>query len=186
MAHDLRNPLNVIDGRLELLDASGEHRDAIERSTTGIADRITALRELAAAARPVVGPDLLAVSDLIAEAAARGPITVDIPDTDRHVVGDADRLTAALLELFENAATHGDADCVVVTVEGSTLRVEDDGSGAFDPDRVLDAGYTTDPDRPGYGLTAVDWTARAHGWSVDVAENAGLAVDISIGAPLLA
>lgn len=185
MAHDLRNPLNVIDGRLELLDVGGEHRAAIQRSTTKIADRITALRELAAAGRPLTGPALLAVDDLIADATRRVPITVDGPATDRAVVGDADRLTAAFVELFENAADHGDADRVLVTVDGSTLRIADDGEGALDPDRVLDAGYTTDPDRAGYGLTAVDWTARVHGWSVDVTDDEGFAVDIEIGDPLL-
>lgn len=188
MAHDLRNPLNVIEGRLALLDGDGPHHDAIGRATSSVADRIDGLRDLARAGEPLVAPELCSIDAIVesaAGAAATGSASVPTPESGRRVVGDPDRLEAAIRELLENAVVHGDADRIDVSVGDSTLRVTDDGSGPMDPDRVFEAGYTSDPDRLGYGLTRVDWTARAHGWSVDVEDGDRFAVAIAIGDPIV-
>lgn len=189
MAHDLRNPLNVLDGRLQLLEVESQHLGAIERATRGIADQIEALRALADAGSPLVGPDLIDLSTVVESAieeATTEAATVDLP-RERHVIGDRDRLRATVVELLENAREHGDAETVAISIDGATLNVSDDGSGPLDLDRIFEAGYTTDPDRPGYGLTRVDWTARAHGWTVGAEESAGggLTVTLEIGDPLL-
>ena len=66
---------------------------------------------------------------------------------------------------------------VTVTVgeldDGSGLYVEDDGPGIDPDDRetVFEAGYTTDSEGTGFGLSIVAEVAEAHGWTVAVTDG---------------
>jgi PAS domain S-box-containing protein len=175
-SHDLRNPLNVIEGRTELARSTGEpaHFDAIERAT----DRMAALTEdlLALARAGATVNELEPVElDSVVEEAWRlvdtGDATVETVDTVA-VLADPGRLQQLFENLFNNAVTHGGpgVEVTVGPLDGG-FYVEDDGPGIPPGDReqVFESGYTTAEDGTGFGLRIVRTVADAHGWEVRAA-----------------
>jgi signal transduction histidine kinase len=105
-------------------------------------------------------------------------VAEDLPTVE----ADADRLERFLLELLENAVMHGGGAVRVDPMDGG-FAVVDDGPGIAESERerALEAGYTTDPERTGFGLAIVDWTADAHGWNLDLteSEHGGVRVEVT-------
>ncbi|WP_209452204.1 receiver/sensor box histidine kinase [Halosimplex halophilum] len=180
VSHDLRNPLNVASGRVEIArgERDSEHlavaADALDRMAALISDVLTLARQ-GETVDEFEDASLRAVVD---EAWA----TVDAPAATLRVDGelgrvacDPGRLRQLLENLFRNAVEHAGPD-VTVTV-GPTADgffVADDGPG-IPPDRrdeVFDAGFSTNEDGTGFGLNIVERIARAHGWDVSVGESA--------------
>ncbi|QWC18644.1 GAF domain-containing protein [Halorubrum sp. 2020YC2] len=185
VSHDLRSPLNVAAGNLELASERlaeesvdvGE-LDAVERSL----DRMDALIEdLLALARQGAGIDEtepVPLADLVAacwETADTESATLAV-ETDAVVAADRSRLRQALENLFVNAVTHA-GPAVTVSVgalpDGDGFYVADDGPGIDSADRgtVFEAGVTSDPEGTGFGLKIVAEVAEAHGWTVEVTES---------------
>ncbi|TKX80236.1 GAF domain-containing protein [Halorubrum sp. SD626R] len=192
VSHDLRSPLNVAAGNLDLVrerlrEDHGEipEIDAVARSL----DRMEALVEdmlaLAKQGTAIDETEAVSLSALAEECWGN----VDTERAELAVVGDlalrADRsrLQQALENLFANAVAHVGAD---VRVEVGPLDdaagdpgfyVADDGPGvpAEVRDQAFDAGVSTDPDGTGFGLKIVAEVADAHGWSVELvdAESGG-------------
>ncbi len=175
VSHDLRGPLNVILGRLELARERGEteHLEAAEAA----ADRMSALIEdllwLAREGRTVGDPSEVALDGAVREAWT----TVEteeadlVVETDLTVQADPDRLRELFENLVRNAVTHaGPAVTVRVeeTPEGFAVVDDGPGIGADDPDVVFEEGYTTSEDGTGFGLAIVERIAEGHGWSVGV------------------
>ena len=189
VAHDLRNPLNVAAGRLDLLEPDGahdsEHLDAIDDAL----DRMWAIVEetltLAKQGRHVGETERVPLGEFAGrcwQTVETHGATLDVAvDGDVGILADADRLRHLVENLFRNAVEHGQAntDSQFVHVRVGVLRddggpigfyIDDDGPG-IPPDereRVFDPGYTTDPEGTGYGLSIVTWIAEAHGWAVSV------------------
>ena len=178
VSHDLRNPLNVASGRLELVaeDCSSPHieplAEAHERMERLLGDLLLFAR---------VGTDSLshAAADLAAltaecwESLATEGATLHTP-VDHAVRADRDRLRQLVENLLKNAVDHGGPD-VTVTVGGlpNGFYVADDGPGVRPDarDDVLTAGYTSAADGTGFGLSIVSQIADAHGWEVAVTES---------------
>ena len=187
VSHDLRSPLNVAAGNLEIVSdrladesVDVEELGAVERSL----DRMDALIEdLLALARQGSGIDETEPVPL-ADLAAECWETVDTEsatlavETDAVVEADRSRLRQALENLFGNAVEHV-GETVTVTVgalpDGDGFYVEDDGPGIDPADReeVFEAGVTTDPDGTGFGLKIVAEVADAHGWTVELVDGEG-------------
>lgn len=179
LAHDLRNPLGVIDGRVELARETGDLShldpaiDAAERMNRIIDD----ILELARKGRTVVER-----RDIDLEAVIKGAwanvdtddATLEISPDLPAVRGDPDRLGRLFENLFRNALEHGgDGVAVEVGPVDGGIYVADDGPG-IPPDRrdrVLQHGYSTTDEGTGFGLAIVTNVAEAHGWSVDVTES---------------
>jgi len=172
VSHDLRNPLNVLSGRLDLARETGDetHFDALERSIDKMETLLEEMRDLARAGLPVREPAVVDVESTAREAAETTDLTVTTEAGLPTIEADRDRLEGALVECFENVAVHTDCDSVRVRPTEDGFAVVDDGPGieASERDRVFEAGYTTDTDRTGFGLAIVQWIADAHGWSVAV------------------
>ena len=183
VAHDLRNPLNVAEGRLDLVDGDSEHLDAIGAALDRMRVIVDETLTLAKQGRHVGETE--AVS--LAEFADRCWRTVETPGATLGVAGDAvlladaDRLRHLFENLLRNAVEHGQ-EGRLVRVRVGVLRdgddpvgffVEDDGPGipADERDRVIQPGYTTATDGTGYGLAIVSWIAEAHGWDVSVTDG---------------
>jgi len=179
VSHDLRNPLTVAQGRLELArDGREDDEDlaaisrALDRSQAMIDDLLGETRD------GEVTPDLEPVA--LADAAERAwghvqtrEATLAVTAT-RSIGADPTRLARLLENLFRNAVEHGGAD-VSVTVadrEGG-FSVADDGPGipAEARARVFDSGFSMAPGGTGFGLEIVERVVEAHGWSIDVAES---------------
>jgi PAS domain S-box-containing protein len=179
VSHDLRNPLNVLSGRLELAAKTGDEdhfevaQDTLDRMEAMIEDLLGLARDgqFVEETEPVALPDLL----------ARCRETVDADgfslsvETDATVVADPSRLRRLFENLVRNSVEHGDPS---VTVSVGSLPdgfyVEDDGPGIpqNDHDRVFEIGYTTAPEGTGLGLAIVESIAEAHGWSIHVTDGA--------------
>ena len=191
VSHDLRNPLNVAQGRLDLARSEGDlaHVDAaasaVDRTLELITDLLTLAKqgEQPGELEPV---DLAAFAEECWANVATGDATL-VVDTDRRILADEGRLKRLLENLFRNAVDHGGDDATVVvgdispmyttTRAGAVLPsgffVEDDGPGIPEDerDRVFEVGYTTDRNGTGFGLNIVAEVASAHGWEVAVSEG---------------
>ncbi|WP_049935433.1 PAS domain S-box protein [Haloplanus natans] len=184
VSHDLRNPLNVAGGHLELATETCDspHIDeatrALGRMETLIDDVLTLAREGESVeeAEPV---DLSRVAERCWANVETGDATLDRVD-DRTIRADESRLAQVLENLFRNSVEHGarpDEEFLTVTVGTVTgpdgdargFYVEDDGVGIPPDEReqVFEAGYSTDDGGTGFGLRIVRDIACAHGWTVD-------------------
>jgi len=188
LSHDLRNPLNVAMGNLELLrevDIGDEAvqridttEEALERMDDMINEILTIVRETG-----TISEDELSTVTLstVAEQCwgnvdTQGATYVLTDDVD--FLADEDRLQHVFENLFRNAIDHGDGDVTIrvgatdaATSDGFYL--EDDGPGIPEGERsqVFEIGFTTSSSGTGLGLYLVKAIADAHGWSVAVSEG---------------
>ncbi|GAB3415643.1 hypothetical protein GCM10027435_12070 [Haloparvum alkalitolerans] len=189
VSHDLRNPLSVASGNVELAGAALEEGDpaaASERldavaSAHNRMDRLIAdLLELSRQGETVGSPETVAVEAV----AKRAWEHVDVGDASLRVAAaptvraDPDRLQQLFENLFRNSIDHAGRD-VTVTVDAlpDGFAVADDGPGIAIEDResVFEFGHTTDAEGTGLGLAIVREIAHAHGWEVALtaAEDGG-------------
>ncbi len=177
VSHDLRNPLNVAQGRLELAaeDCDSEQlehvADAHERMNALI-DSLLGLAqqgEVAAETEPVA---LETAAERAWSSVATDEATLRTAVTGA-VVADPSRLAQLFENLFRNSVEHGGPG-VTVTVGDldDGFYVADDGVGIPETERgsVFETGYTTG-DGTGFGLAIVEQIADAHGWSVELTET---------------
>jgi PAS domain S-box-containing protein len=178
VSHDLRNPLAVANGRLELAqrECDSAHLDAVaqahERMETLIDDVLTLARE----GEPVEEPEPVDLGDTIDGCwrnIERNEATL-VTETKRTVRAEPSRLKQLLENLFRNAVEHG-GETVRVTVGSldNGFYVADDGPGIPDGERdeVFEAGYSTADEGTGFGLNIVQKIAEAHGWEVSVTDS---------------
>lgn len=180
VSHDLRNPLNVAVGRLELAKAESdnEHIEDVERALDRMDSMIHDILTLAQEGEAAVTKEPVSL-EVIAEESWLNVDTRDASltvETDLIVQADASRLRQILENLFRNAVEHG-GDNVVVTVgeiEGREgFFVEDSGSGIPPEERseIFRMGYSDDPDGSGFGLSIVQDVINAHDWQIRVTES---------------
>jgi PAS domain S-box-containing protein len=189
VSHDLRNPLTVAEGRLELartecdsahLDRAG---DAIDRCQALVEDVLALARDGDTVGRPEPVP----LGDLAAECWEAIPsdgATLRV-ESDRTVSADRSRLQRLFENLFSNAVEHGSTspdsqtpeDAVEHGGRGVTVTVGDLADGFYVADDgvgipddagmdVFEAGFSTDDGGTGFGLRIVERIVRAHGWEI--------------------
>jgi len=190
VAHDLRNPLALLDAELtqfemtvddadETVDAETVRQLCTDIGTT--VDRMQALIDdllaMAEQGQRVLEFEPVAIEAAAAEAWAQidaRDATLSVEDT--KIDADPDRLRELLSNLFRNAIEHAGAN-VTVRVEPldftEGFAVEDDGPGIpeVERDEVFEHGFTTAESGTGFGLTIVEQIAHAHDWSVSVTEG---------------
>ena len=187
VSHDLRNPLAVIQGNLEVARRGTDDGELVERITAAerATDRMAQIVDdaltLARQGEVVDETQPVAVESVATDAwqtVDTGEATLSTP-TDRVVAADPGRLRSAFENLFRNAVEHGtaagDGAGLTVTVESTPagFAVADDGVGVDPGDRetVFEEGYTTGDDGTGLGLSIVQSVARAHGAEVRLVES---------------
>ncbi|POG56136.1 PAS domain-containing protein [Haloferax marisrubri] len=184
VAHDLRNPLAVATGYLDLGMESGE-RAHLERAANAVermSELVEEVLDLARQRTPVVDAkpvDLARVVDHAWRFVDTDDATL-VREELFVVEGDDGRLLRLFENLFRNAVEHAGPpdDPLAVRVgaldDRTGFYVEDNGVGIPEEtrERVFDHGYTTTPRGTGYGLAIVRDIADAHGWSVSLAESA--------------
>ena len=180
VSHDLRNPLNVAEGRLELVreDASSDHLDHVERALERMEALIADMLQLARQNESITEVETVDLAE-VTRTCWRNVATAEadlVTGVDRQIQADYSRLEQLLENLFRNAVEHGGEDVRIRVgdVENGFF-VEDDGPGISQDirEQVFEAGLTTNEDGTGFGLSIVRRVADAHDWKISVTESEG-------------
>lgn len=180
LSHDLRTPLSVAAGRLELArqdpENAAEHLDRVDEAHGRIEALIDSLLLLAQEGDVVsemrtvrLESTLTLAWGLVELPAAQLAVEGDLGKT----AADAERLQTLFENLFRNSLEHGGPD-VTVTVGplDDGFYVADDGPGipASERERVFEYGHTTAEAGSGFGLSIVWNIADAHGWTLTLTD----------------
>jgi signal transduction histidine kinase len=169
VSHDLRNPMNVAQGHLELARETGDdgHFEAVESAHARMERLVDEVLALSRRGETVDDPTPVQVARVAADAWA----TVETPgmnvriEADSTVVSDGRRLRALFENLFRNAEEHG-GDTVVVgdlsivspssegrspsdRSSGQSPREDDARGGSEDEQRESADGFYVADDGPG-------------------------------------
>lgn len=188
LSHELRNPLNVIAGRIDLARETGDpqHFDHLDQSIGRMNRLIDDLLSFTREGAVEMDPDWWSLSAVTSDSweAIRSP-TADLEVVaDESVYADEDRFRQLLDNLLRNSVEHAlpspeaeerPAERLRVTV--GTLEdgffVEDDGRGipTDERDRLRSEGATELPHWTGLGLRIVSEVVDAHDWSMTITES---------------
>jgi PAS domain S-box-containing protein len=178
LSHDVRNPLNVAMGRLDLARDTGDvaHLGDARRALERIDGLVTDLRGLATQGEFVGGRERVDLGSVARRAwthVETGAATLTADDT-RELSADPERLTTLFENLFANAVEYAGTDATVrVEATEHGFVVADDGPGV-PPERrgeVFEYGHTTG-DSTGLGLAIVERIVEAHGWRIGLSAGA--------------
>ena len=210
ISHELRTPIAVVRGHLELLSemdpSNRTERDATIRLVTGELDRMSRFVEdlllLAKSDQPnFLTLETVRVDDLCEELVqkvrglAERDWQLDV-STRRSIVADPQRLTQAMMNLTRNAVEHtSEEDTVEVgaAVDGheASIWVRDSGPGVQPEDerRIFDRftrgrGSGTHYEGSGLGLAIVRAIAEAHGGRVELQSRPGEGARFTITVPV--
>ena len=187
VSHDLRNPLAVAEGNLDLVrdDIDDDRLDTVARAHERMDALIDDLLTLAREGNEVGSLEPMALDACVERCwqnVETDGATAEVR-TDRSVRADRSRLQQLLENLIRNSVEHSSSSTkqsptteeVTITVGAlpDGFYVEDDGPGIPKTDRetVFQAGYTTSEDGTGFGLSIVERVADAHGWDVCVTDG---------------
>ncbi len=207
VSHELRTPLTVIKGYIETLRDGAisdprkrdEYLLTIERHANQLTNLVSDLLELSRLDSQSALPhrtsvDLVAICRRAAELlqpaiGAKGhTLTLQLPATTSPIVGNADYLERAIVNLVDNAVKYtpaGGKICIAVRMEPphAVIEVSDSGIGIPKEDlpRIFERFYRVDRSRSremggtGLGLSIVKHVVQVHGGSIEIASevNAG-------------
>jgi PAS domain S-box-containing protein len=191
VSHDLRNPLNVAEGYLALVEESidddsvAEDVERIQNAHDRMRRLIDDMLRLAREGRVVDNTEPASLAAVANAAALTVGLSeegsVRISDDLPMVLADDERLSALFENLFRNAVEHAGPDPTVTVgplEDGGRVcgfYVADDGEGipANQRVKVFESGYTTDRSGTGFGLAIVKRIASAHGWTVSIRDADG-------------
>jgi len=182
VSHDMRNPLNVAQGRFELLREDLEVDDdnvaAIDRALTRMETLIGEILTLARDGQQIEHWDAVRLSTIVQDCwamVATGDAELTLDD-DLTFEANPDRVKRLFENLFRNAIDHGSTDATVTVGKLSDqpgFYVADDGPGIPPAERsdAFEAGYTTSEAGTGFGLAIVAEIVAAHRWDIHVTES---------------
>lgn len=180
VSHDLRNPLNVAQGYVGMLqdDITRDELELVDNALDRMGVLITELLELAQSDREIgdmVAVSLQTTTDDAWQNVSTPQAKLETHNLNQRVKADESRLQQLFENLFRNAVEHGGSD-VYVTVDTTTdgFYVADDGPGIppGDRDRVFETGYTTEQKGTGFGLSIVQQIVDGHNWEIQVTNSA--------------
>jgi signal transduction histidine kinase len=207
-SHELRTPLALLRTELDLALRRPRSREELESALRSAAEETQRLSRLAddllLIARADQGPlpmrrELVAADDLLEDAATRFANRADVlgrelrvHETGLHAEADPLRVGQALVNLVDNALTHGEGT-VELAAEARNglveLHVRDEGSGFPDDfrgrafDRFSRADEARSRGGSGLGLSIVELVARAHGGGAGVRSSPSGGADVWLSLP---
>jgi PAS domain S-box-containing protein len=178
ISHDLRNPLHVASGALELARETGddEHFARAERAHERMERLIEDLLTLAREGQQIDDQQSVSIAEIARiawDTVATGDATLDV-EGDTTIQADPNRLQQLLENLYRNSVEHAGPEVhvrVAPTTDG--FLVEDDGPGIPPAirDSVVQEGYSTEESGAGIGLMIVRHVTEAHGWDLSIGES---------------
>jgi signal transduction histidine kinase len=187
LAHETKNPLNIIRGLAQMISKQDDAPAAIREKSRGIvdeADRVTAqLNEFINYSRPrevrrapvalgsAVAEVVRALGYDLGEKAIQLTVQPDLP----RIEADEQLLRQALFNLLINATQaleHGGEIRVTATRNPDstlTLDIRDNGPGVAPENRkeIFKPYFTTHQQGTGLGLAIVQQIVLAHGWEIE-------------------
>jgi len=185
LAHDLKNPLVVANGHLELAKETGDESalSRVEEALERMDELIDDLSDVAEGGdvettvhRTELASVAMSVWDRLTHDEPNVSLEIDTPESALVLARESD-LRPLLENLFKNALVHGRTPSEPLTVHVGTTNdgfyVADNGPGIApdERDRVFEDGYSTGNDRTGTGLAIVEEIADSNGWWVSVTDG---------------
>jgi len=186
LAHDLRNPLTVIKGVVEItktrnnlnnIGFSSKQIDMMERAISRMSNQIDDVLEFVKiqSLRTTRNSLLDTIGLSLAKIKKSDKIKINIPDKDVEFVYDADKIEVVLDNLLTNALQaindSGEITIRVNDLENDVVvEVEDSGSGVPDDiiSKVFEPLFTTKIKGTGLGLASCKSIIEQHGGSITV------------------
>ena len=176
VSHDIRNPLTVAAGNLELAMEDGDNeylkkvKHAHNRMEALVDDLLTLAQEGATTA-DVTPISLAELSEGCWQNVETSATTLNVT-TDSIISADKNRLKQLFENLFRNAVEHGGETVTVGTLEDG-FYVSDDGPGIpiDERDQVFKFGHSTSDSGTGFGLKIAEEIVETHGWEISVTEE---------------
>jgi signal transduction histidine kinase len=208
--HELRTPITVIRGNLELMEATDEEREQTIRLVTDELDRMARIVDDLLVLAKAEQPDFIMrhpvdIGELTTDLASKGNALdgrVWRLDEEAHLVlvADHQRLTQAMMNLMRNAVEHTSPDTKVALgsrvqflESGPVVRlwVRDEGPGipVDERERLFERFARGRIGKrvtggAGLGLSIVKAIAEAHGGTVEVESDLGRGSRFSLVIPL--
>lgn len=178
LSHDVQSPLNVVQGRLELAEATGdfEHLENAKVALGRLEELINGVVMLLRTGQHVQEPETIPLEDAVGKAQSgleMSEATLILEDTI-PILADENCLLEILENLFKNAVEHAGPN---VTIRVGTLDdgfyIEDDGPGIpkKERQRVFGWGVSSSEAHTGLGLSIVKRLVEAHGWDITLTEG---------------
>ncbi|MFB6198481.1 MAG: ATP-binding protein, partial [Halobacteriaceae archaeon] len=178
VSHDLQNPLNVAQGRLELAqeEQDWDHVDdaasAVDRSLSLIGDLLALARE-GQQVRELEPVNLAETAKSCWQNVATADATIEV-NAECSILADRGRLKQLIENLISNAIEHGGDDVTItIGVLEDGFYFADDGRGipTEQRDQIFELGHSSTKEGTGFGLNIVKEIADAHGWMIEVTES---------------
>lgn len=190
VSHDLRNPLGVAQGYVDVL-AESENLEELEHVTASL-DRMEAIiqdvLELARRGGNAAETEPVSLEDVVEDAWSNVETKGATLEVDRSttIAADRSRLLRFLENLFRNAIEHGGEDVTLrvgrMDDQSSTDAPGDDSVGFYVADdgagippsvrgQLFDSEFSTSETGLGIGLWVVKEVASAHDWTTNATES---------------
>jgi len=191
LAHETRNPLNIIRGLAQMISKQKEASPEVRSRSREIideTDRVTAqLNEFINYSRPrEVRRAALALGSVIGEVVRalnydieEKQIRLQVVDEQLVIEADEQLLRQALFNLLNNAVQAVEAGGEIRIIAGKRnaeeafLEVRDNGPGVAPEHRaeIFKPYFTTHEEGTGLGLAVVQQIVLAHGWEIECLAN---------------
>jgi len=183
VSHDLRNPLNIVSGRLEMVEkeCDSEHFETINTALDRMERIISDVLWLAREGRDIGETHAVSLTQIakqvwpmVSDISEQAELSITEPPNQDVIAADEDRLAQLLENLFRNTIDHGGpAVRVLFEVTDTGFAVSDDGPGIPDDEHedIYTSGYSTEADGTGLGLSIVQQIVAAHGWEIHLTDS---------------
>ncbi len=193
VSHDLRNPLNIAQGRIDIVEQECDSESiapvsrALDRMEAIIEDTLTLARQGQTVDTEEI--ETVKIESVVKHCAE----IVETDDSEIRLIdsfslqADRNRLYQLFENLVRNAVEHSDNPVTIrigklnemftstrVESDGTFgFYIEDDGPGVPEAKRqdVFEPGETTNQGGTGFGLPIVKRIAEAHGWEVRLTDS---------------
>ena len=187
IAHDIRNPLSVIQASLDLFEYVKDDPEkfdkllernsrAVGRITHQIDEVMDFIRQSKLHIEKIHLKEMF--DSLVSEINDIDKIKINLPKNDLEISGDKGKLLALFSNLILNAVQAiGDDGIITISIsqlnDAVQIDIEDNGKGVLEKDleKIFEPLFTTKQEGTGLGLASCKKIVELHGGSISVKNN---------------